>query len=187
MGEVVHECADLLFGTVTVAIDVGRGIVTVEGEALPTAVIERTAEVRHQPHVPLGTRDPDAVRLTVGGAREWVRPSRGRLSRRSYRVRARLGTADLLFTPSSPASSRLVRGTSYRGDNELGVAERITGGLVAVDWSPEVRALGATVPAASPSPAEAAVLYALASAFGTGARFLLGAMIEGAGDAATPW
>ncbi len=187
MGEVAHESTDLLFGAVTVAVDVAAGLVSVQGERIPTTIVERTAEVPLQAYVPIGTRDPGALRLTVGGAREWLRPSRGRLSRRSYRVRARLGSADLLFTPRSPTESRLVRGTSYRGDNELGGFARMTGGAVAVEWSREVSALGATVAAAEPSPGEAAVGYAMAAAFGTGARFFLASVIEGAGDSATPW
>jgi hypothetical protein len=187
MSEVAHESTDVIFGAVTVAVDVAAGRVSVQGERIPTTIVERTAEVPLQAYVPIGTRNPDALRLTVGGAREWLRPSRGRISRRSYRVRARVGSADLLFTPRSPTESRLVRGTSYRGDNGLGGFARLTGGAVVVEWSREVSALGVTAPAAEPSPEEAAVGYAVAAAFGTGARIFLAAVFEGAETSAPLW
>lgn len=174
---------DSLFGDLEIAVDRVAGRVAVRGEGVPEAVIERIGDGPTVSWVPIGTRDPAALVLRVGGAAHELRPSKGGLTRRSYQVRARLDGTDLLLTPSSPTTARLVRGERYRGDNELGTFERVADVVVPAVWRTEASP-ASTTQTLRAEPAEAAVGYALAAAFGTGARFFLAALLEGAGTAA---
>ncbi|GAA3047446.1 hypothetical protein GCM10010464_09560 [Pseudonocardia yunnanensis] len=184
--DVRHDLVDDVFGRVTIAVDVGGGLVTVQGESLPEVTVERRSGVPLLGYIPIGTRDPAALTLRVAGTRQELNPAKAGLSRRSYRVRARIDSVDLLLTPNSPTTARLVRGRSYKPERELGVYERLDDGSVAARWHQDVAVLGVVAPAARPEPAEAAVGYALATAFGTGARFFLFAMFAGLGENA-PW
>lgn len=175
---------DVLFGCVLV--EVGSGRVEVTGDELPPVVLVRAPGATVRADIPIGTRDAAALALTVDDEPVELRPSRGGLTRRSYRVAVRRGTDDLLFTPSSPTTARLVRGSRYRGDNEVGTFERADGSLLTAQWSEDISALGVRVAGLAPLPWEAAVGYALAAAFGTGAQFLLGALLEGSEHVSGP-
>lgn len=178
------DVIDVLFGCVRV--EVGSGHVEVSGDALPPVVLVRAPDAAVRVGIPIGTRDASALALTVDGEPVELRPARGGLTRRSYRVAVRRGADDLLFTPSSPTTARLVRGRRYRGDNELGTFERADGSLLPARWSEDVSALGVRVAGLGPLPWEAAVGYALAAAFGTGAQFFLGLLLEGSEHVSGP-
>lgn len=174
---------DDLFGAVRIAADLTRGRVLVTGDALPEAVLTRTGDAPRRRGIPIGTRDAAALALVVAGAPAELRPSRGGLTRRSYRVRVRLGDTDLLCTPSSPGTARLVRGRRYDGHNEMGTFERVDGEPVAAVWTEDVTVLGRVAARhLTPGPAEATVGYALVTAFGAGAQIALAALFEGAGS-----
>lgn len=183
VGGLATTLTDAVFGAVTIRHDAAAGRVAVHGEGLPEVVVHRTPDVPLLAWVPIGTRDPTALALSVAGARQELHPAKGGLTRRSYRVRARVGTTDLLFAPSSPSTSRLVRGLRHRGDDELGTFERVDGEVVPAVWSQDQSLLGVTATGPRPEPEEAAVGYALAAAFGTGAQFFLAALLDGAGRA----
>jgi hypothetical protein len=56
-------------------------------------------------------------------------------------------SVDVLFTPNSPTTNRLVRGTRYRGDNEMGTYECIDRDPIAAEWNADVTVLGLTAKA----------------------------------------
>lgn len=180
------ELDDHLFGAVKV--DAAAGQVSLAGDAVPEVVLTRAPGVELRKGIPIGTRDAAALTLLVAGEPAVVRPGRGGLMRGSHRVRVRHGGDDLLFTPSSPTTARLVRGRSYRGDNEMGTFERVDGDLLPAVWSTDVSVLGGRFRAGAPIPEpwEAAVGYVLAAAFGTGAQFLLMLMLEGGEQVSGP-
>lgn len=147
---------DPLHGVVIVHTDIERGWVEVAGDGFPAVHLRRdgTAEVSH--HVPIGTRDPAHLTLTVDGTPATLSPGRGRFTRGSFRVDARVDGVDYHFRPSDEDGSRLVRDGQRLGELLL---EPETVELMAV-WAP-----GADV-----RPRDAAVGYAVATAFGTGAE-----------------
>jgi len=162
---------DPVFGTISWQLDPGRLLLT--GDGVPDVELVRTGSVDPRKGIPIGTRRRRDLTMTVAGQDVELSPASERLTRRSYRIAIGTHTGNLLFTPCSPTETRLVRGSSYRGDNELGTFERATDGWVFARWSDTITALGVVVEAPAPEPAEAAIGYALAAGFGTGARFLL--------------
>ncbi|MFJ3219898.1 hypothetical protein ACIPLC_28780 [Kitasatospora sp. NPDC086801] len=58
---------DTLFGEITVRID-GQDRVTVSGERIPTAVLERDPGSEPDPQIAIGTRDTAHLTLTVDGS-----------------------------------------------------------------------------------------------------------------------
>lgn len=168
--------ADPIFGTISWQLDPGRLLVT--GDGVPDVELVYTGSVEPRQGIPIGTRRRRDLSMTVGGQDIDLRPGTGRLTRRSYRIAVGTPAGDLLFTPCTPAESRLVRGSSYRGDNELAMFERAADGGVFATWSASVTALGVVVKAPTPEPAEAAIGYALAAGFGTGARLFLAACMD---------
>lgn len=178
---------DPLLGTVEVTRDlVGRRF-TVGGEGLPTASITRsatTAPVRE--HVPIGTRRAADLSLVLDGEPALLRPSPGRLSRRSFRVRVECGGSRWLFTPATPDATRLVRGTRYRGDNELGMFTLDHDGDVFAEWSQDIEVLGMTARGLRPTPSEGVLGYLLSASFGTGAQLVLAAIFGEGGEMLFP-
>lgn len=168
-----EELVDPLFGAI--CWHLGPEGLVLAGDAVPGVELIRLVAGEPTQGVPIGTRRRRDLRMTVGGHSVDLRPGKGGLPRRSYRIAVRTRAADLLFTPSSPTQARLVRGSTYRGDNELGTFERFEDGSVFATWSVPVTVLGKEVQAPVPEPAEAAVGYALAAGFGTGALFFLAA------------
>lgn len=156
------------------------GHVSVQGKEIPPAELVNTGHERRD-GIPIGTRRAGDLRLVVDG-REWaLRPGPAKLTRRSYRVAVDAPGDALLFTPSGPETSRLVRGHRYRGDNELGQFTRTADGTVLATWSEDMTALGVTAKALRPVPAEVAAGYVLALGFGTGAQFFLAGMMSALG------
>ncbi|MFD9369833.1 hypothetical protein ACFWA6_19365 [Streptomyces sp. NPDC060020] len=154
---------DPLFGVVEVELDHEGGslVVVVDGEEIVRVEVRRAAGAAVESHVPIGTRDPDRLSMTVGGAEVALRPAKGFLTRRSYRV----DVGEYRLVPDSLDGSRLLRDGAV-----LGVFSSSGDGRVSVEWKGE------------PGADDAAVGYALAAAFGTGAepmwKLTLDALLE---------
>ncbi|MEU2390877.1 hypothetical protein [Streptomyces sp. NPDC007369] len=151
---------DPLFGTITVELDHAAGRLVVDGDAIPRVDVRRAAAAPVDAQVPIGTRAPEALALAVGGTPVALRPAKGFLTRRSYRVDAGEGGAGYAhrLVPVSLGTSRLLH-----DGVPLGEFTSTGDGQVTAEW----RAAGT---GARPEAYDAAVGYALAAAFGTGAE-----------------
>ncbi|MFE1825140.1 hypothetical protein [Streptomyces yangpuensis] len=141
---------DPQFGTITVELDHEAGTLVVDGDGVPRVEVRRAAEAEVADQVPIGTRDTEHLTMHVGGAEAELRPAKGFLTRTSYRV----DVGSLRFVPVSLDSSRL-----SRDGVELGVFVSTGDGRVTAEWE-----------GGRPEAYDAAVGYALAAAFGTGAE-----------------
>ncbi|MET9433969.1 hypothetical protein [Streptomyces sp. NPDC006551] len=139
---------------VQIDLDGPAGTLRVTGHDLPTVELVRAPGATVNRLVPIGTRDRAALTLTVDGRPARIRPARGRLLRRSYRVDVRVDGTRYRLVPCSYAESRLTR-----DGRRLGRLESSGDGTVDADWE-----TGAGV-----RPRDIAVGTALAAAFGTGA------------------
>lgn len=148
---------DRLFGAVVIELDHEAGTLDVSGGGLPPVEIRRVPGTALESHVPIGTRDPDRLNLLIDGVEEILRPAKGFLTRRSYRVAvvSAARKCTYLLVPDSVGTSRLLRDR-----RRLGVFTSTGDGKVSVEWEP----------GRAPEPYDAAVGYALAAAFGTGAE-----------------
>ncbi|WP_435058962.1 hypothetical protein [Streptomyces sp. bgisy060] len=160
---VEHVVEDGLFGALTVRWDVERGGVTVSGERVPRVELRRAEGTEGEDHVPVGTRDGALLTLTVDGEEAVVDPAKGRLTRRSYRVDVRCAERSWRLVPDSLPGSRLVR-----SGVRLGEFSSDGDGKVLVEWRED----------AEPEALDAALGYALAAAFGTGAQPLWMTAVE---------
>ncbi|MCO1659434.1 hypothetical protein [Pseudonocardia humida] len=150
---------DERFGHVRVEVDRVAGLVEVSGAAVPRVLLRRReAEPRH-PHAPIGTRDPARLDLLAAGRRWEVAPAGGGLTRRSHRVDARRDAVRLRLVPCTSERSKLLR-----DGRELGRLWSVCDGGSAPDVSARWRAPGRV------EPVDAAIGYALAAGFGTGAQ-----------------
>ncbi|MER5396283.1 hypothetical protein [Streptomyces sp. NPDC002599] len=111
--------------------------------------------------MPIGTRDPDHLTLLVDGVEETLRPSKGFLTRRSYRVEVVAAARECryLLVPDSLGTSRLLQ-----DERPLGVFTSTGDGRVSADWG------AASESERAREPYDAFVGYGLAAAFGTGAE-----------------
>ncbi|MFJ9769315.1 hypothetical protein ACIRUY_36495 [Streptomyces erythrochromogenes] len=141
---------DALFGTVSVELDHEAGTLVVTGDRVPRVVMERTGGAEAESHVPIGTRDPARLVLRIAGEEVELMPSKGFLTRGSYRV----DVGEHRFVPVSLDGSRL-----SRGGVDLGLFVSTGDGRVSAEWED-----------GQPQGYDAAVGYALAAAFGTGAE-----------------
>ncbi|MEV4315483.1 hypothetical protein [Actinocrispum sp. NPDC049592] len=157
---------DDLFGKLSVVIN--DSCVTVCGDRLPEVVLRRKEGATINTYVPIGTRDPAGLSLSVDGSDALISPRPGKYSRRSYRVTAEFGGARYLLTPASATTSRLLRDGQPLGD--LSTPES---GQISAEWT-DINAVG---------PTDAAIGYALAASFGAGARLFVFVMLEGIVDA----
>lgn len=144
---------DELFGTIIITVDTHHSVV-VQGDGIPHARIERTVDSDANEYVPVGTRERSELEATVGGGQAEIHPARGRLSRKSYRVDLTHRGVSYRLNPDSIASSSIQRNGTTVGD-----LSHENEGIFA-DWSVS----------SPPDPTDAAVAYALAAAFGTGAQ-----------------
>jgi hypothetical protein len=155
---------DPLHGVVIVHTDIERGWVEVAGDGFPAVHLRRSETAELSAYVPIGTRDPAHLTLTVDGAPATLALGRGRFTRGSFRVDAHVEGDHYRFHPSDEHGSRLSRDGQGLGELML---EPETVELMAV-WRP-----GSDV-----RPRDAAVGYALATAFGTGAESTLTMLIH---------
>ncbi|MEU8776225.1 hypothetical protein [Streptomyces sp. NPDC048606] len=154
---------DTRFGAITVRQD-GQEFLLVEGEQIPRVTLERDPASEVDPQTAIGTRDPAFLTLRVDGERVALKPAKGSLSRRSYRVDVAYGGADYRLVPDSVPSSRLTRDGVHLGDFSSDGDE-----LVLAEWQEGVEL----------RPADAAIGYALASAFGTGGQPMWMMIVDG--------
>ncbi|UYQ63439.1 hypothetical protein [Streptomyces peucetius] len=103
----------------------------------------------------LGTRAPRHLTTTVGGEPVELKPGKGRLSRSSYRMDVTYAGRFYRRQPDSIPGSRFTRDRARPGDFSSD-----GDGLVIAEWREGTGA----------EPADAAVAYAPAAAFGTGAQ-----------------
>ncbi|MFD3537175.1 hypothetical protein [Streptomyces sp. NPDC058664] len=137
---------------VQIDLDGPAGTLRVSGHGLPAVELVRAPGTRPDAHTPIGTRRAALLALTVDGEPARVRPARGRLLRRSYRVGVRTGGARYRLIPCGYAESRFTR-----NGRRIGTLLSSGDGRVVDTWEP-----GAT-------PLDIALGTALAAAFGTGA------------------
>ncbi|MEI5036196.1 hypothetical protein RB201_36705 [Streptomyces sp. S1A(2023)] len=130
-------------------------MLVVSGERIPRVVLTRAPGTEVDDHIAIGTRDPRRLTLTVDGQEATIKPGKGRIRRRSYRVDVRCAGTSYRLVPDSIPSSRLTRNGRRLGDFSSGGDRRVL-----AEWRP-----GAAV-----EPRDAAIGYALAAAFGTGGQ-----------------
>ncbi|MFJ9577568.1 hypothetical protein ACIRQF_14435 [Streptomyces sp. NPDC101191] len=138
---------------VRIHLDTPAGALRVDGHGLPSVELVRAPESAADRHTPIGTRDAALLALTVDGRPAGLRPARGRLSRRSYRVDATVDGRRYRLVPCSYGESRLTR-----DGRRLGTLESAGDGRVDAGWEPDADAL------------DQALGTALAAGFGTGAQ-----------------
>ncbi|MEU3054821.1 hypothetical protein [Streptomyces griseus] len=130
-------------------------ILIVSGEGIPRVVLTRAPGAEADDHIVIGTRDPRRLSLTVDGRDATIKPGKGKLRRRSYRVDVRCAGTSYRLVPDSIPSSRLTRDGKHIGDFSSNGDRRVI-----AEWRD-----GAAV-----EPLDAAIGYALAAAFGTGGQ-----------------
>ncbi|MFD7612586.1 hypothetical protein [Streptomyces sp. NPDC059828] len=166
-GPVASSTHDDLFGQVHVSLDIREGVVTVAGEGIPSVVIRRADGTAADEHVPVGTRDGSLLSLEIDGCATPIRPAKGRLTRNSFRVDVDWADATYRLVPDSIPGSRLLR-----DDQHIGDLSSDGDGVVLAQWCEGART----------RPVEAAVGYALAVAFGTGAQPMWMLALDAVGD-----
>jgi hypothetical protein len=154
--------ADTLFGEITVTLE-GQHHVTVSGEQIPTVVLERNPTTDPDPLIAIGTRDPDALTLTIDGTPARITPAKGRLRRRTYRIDVEHAGTHYRLQPDSVPSSRLTRDGTRLGDFSSDGDE-----TVIAEWQDD----------ATPTATDAALGYTLAAAFGTGGQPMWMMLVE---------
>ncbi|MEV7103994.1 hypothetical protein [Streptomyces atroolivaceus] len=100
-----EPAADRLFGVVHIALDHEGGTVTVSGDGVPRTEIRRSVGTPPESHVPIGTREQGRLTLSVDGADEALRPAKGFLTRRSYRVEVESSARGHGYLPGSACRS----------------------------------------------------------------------------------
>ncbi|MER5960975.1 hypothetical protein [Streptomyces sp. NPDC002057] len=139
---------------IQIDLDGPAGTLRVSGHGLPTVELVRAPGTTPNTHTPIGTRKPALLALGVDGEPARLKPARGRLLRRSYRVDVRVDGIRYRLAPCTHVDSRFTR-----DGRTLGTLESSGDGTVDADWDPAV----------DPTPLDRAVGTALAAAFGTGA------------------
>lgn len=144
---------DEVVGRLEIAIDTDLGVVSVSGPRIPTATITRAEGAATRRWVPIRSRDPEVLVLRLDGSVVSLRPSPGRVLRRSFRVDAVMGGSTYTLTPHKHNASRFLKSqeplavlTAY---SETACAE--------ARWMSEATG------------GEVALAYVLAAAFGVGA------------------
>ncbi|MET7296930.1 hypothetical protein ABZS79_33360 [Streptomyces griseoloalbus] len=146
---------DPLFGPVDVRLDGAAGELSLKGDVLPGVVVRRAPGTQLEVHVPIGTRDAMRLTMAIDGSEARLTPSKGFLTRTSYRVDVHYDGAHYRLIPVTTGESRLLRDGAA-----LGTFISTGDGVVSVEWRDE----------AGQEPRDAAVGYSLAASFGTGAE-----------------
>jgi hypothetical protein len=164
----IHTCtvADPRFGIVVIHTDVDKGTIEITGDTLPTVHLRRIGDPPISPYVPIGTRRAEHLTLSVDGSPGTISPGRGGFTRGSFRVDAMVDDVRYRLTPSDTDGSALLRDGKRLGELML---EPETIELMAI-WADDAHV----------QPRDAAVGYALATAFGTGAKHTLVMLLEAA-------
>lgn len=100
-------------GTLTVTVRLGEWV-SVQGGAVPEVVVRRTGGEPRE-WIPVGTRDPASVAMTVDGRTVGLTPSKGRIARRSYRVAVDAGEVHWRLRPTDVDESTLWRDGALLG------------------------------------------------------------------------
>ncbi|MFF8834198.1 hypothetical protein [Streptomyces sp. NPDC015130] len=137
---------------VQIDLDGPAGTLRVHGQGLPTVELVRAPGAGPDTHTPIGTRKAALLALSVDGEPAVIRPARGRLLRRSYRVDVRTDGVRYRLVPCGYTESRLTR-----DGRRIGILTCSGDARVIDEWDGE------------PTPRDLAVGTALAAAFGTGA------------------
>ncbi|OZM79720.1 hypothetical protein [Pseudonocardia sp. MH-G8] len=156
---------DPLHGVVIVHTDAEQGRVEVAGDGFPAVHLRRGEDAEVSPYIPIGTRDARHLTLTVDDVPAELSAGRGRFTRSSFRVDATVAGTHYRLHPRDEHGSRFARDDRTLGELML---EPETVELMAV-WAP-----GTAV-----TPQDAAVGYALATAFGTGAESSVTVLLNG--------
>ncbi|MFE0600778.1 hypothetical protein ACFW2T_26295 [Streptomyces sp. NPDC058892] len=158
---------DTRFGGITVHQD-GQLRLEVDGEGIPSVVLERDPASEADAQIAIGTRDAAFLTLRIDGREAELKPAKAGLGRRSYRVDVEFEGVRYRLVPDSIPSSRLIRDGAHIGDFSSDGDE-----LVLAEWreDEEVR------------PLDASVGYALASAFGTGGQPMWMMIVDGVSSA----
>lgn len=83
--------------------------VQTEVDTVPAAELHRRPGAIPDPYSPIGTRDGARLAMYVSGEPVRILPGKGHLTRGSYRVDVRRGTAHYRFTPTGAHHSGLRR------------------------------------------------------------------------------
>ncbi|MGH8968289.1 MAG: hypothetical protein ACRDXB_23590, partial [Actinomycetes bacterium] len=107
----IQTCAvdDPLHGTVIVHTDIEKGWVEVAGDGFPPVHLRRSDTADVSPYIPIGTRDPAHLALTVDGVPATITAGSGRVTRSSFRVEATVDGTHYRFLPRDADGSRLTR------------------------------------------------------------------------------
>ncbi len=145
--------ADHRYGSIVVTVESQRSVV-LEGDNVPLVRIERVDGSTLSDTVPVGTRRSGDLTMTLDGQPVRLSPARGRLSRRSYRIDITHAGARYRLQPNSFSGSRLRRDGQRLGELFWLDEDRFA------EWEQH----------ADLRPSDAALGYALAASFGTGAQ-----------------
>ncbi|ATY13021.1 hypothetical protein CU254_23175 [Amycolatopsis sp. AA4] len=158
---------DAFYDELTIHTDDARGLVEVSGAHVPTVVIARSPDAPINRFVPIGSREPADLIMTVGEAVADLRPGKGKWTRGSYRVDLTADGKRYRFKPNSIATSQLIRDGKKVFEPSMDDED----GDFLVQW---------LVNRDDTEPADAAIGYALAVAFRTGAMSLFSMLLSGA-------
>lgn len=161
---------DEVGGRLEISIDRELGMVSVSGPGIPTATITRAEGAATRRWVPVGSRDPGALVLSLDGESVPLKPSRGRVLRRSFQVEASMAGSTYSLIPCKHSASRFLKAgealatlTAY---SEYACAE--------AQWTSEA------------TPPEVALAYVLAAAFGVGAANVAVVILQAVLDSLPP-
>lgn len=170
MPDVVQMICDSVgFGDVVVTRADGSVSARFEMTGTPVVTIERLG-ARTRRTVPIGTRDGSCLRARVNDRAMRVRPGKGRVLERSYRVIAEIDDRVVSLGPKSVDTCRFLDGRPQEIEKSFCEFTARADGAIEVAWETptEIKALGHTVEPPRPSEEDVLIGFALAAAFGTG-------------------
>lgn len=147
---------DSKFGELGIQLNRSKGLLAIEGHNLPPSPssLRRFGTAAVEDWIPIGTRDGKSLELIVDGSTAKISPSKGGLSRRSFKVDAEFAGVAYRMMPNAILGSKLLKDRNHLGDFTY------IDWVVSVEWRDDVAI----------SPTDAVIGYLLAAAFGTGAE-----------------